>query len=65
MSEDLLTNETHFSGFKGTLKTATVDPVDGSEIENIQAGDVYYDDSRQDFHIYDGSNWYETHATAS
>lgn len=65
MSQDLLVNETHSTEIRGTLKTATTDPVDGDEIQNIAAGQCYYDDSRQDFHIYDGSNWYEVHATAS
>ena len=65
MSQDLLANETHFSDFKGILKTATIAPVDGDEIQNIESGDIYYNDNSQDIYFFDGSAWYGVHATAS
>ena len=65
MAEDLLTNDTHFSGFKGTLKTANKMPVDGDEIQNIEAGDMFYDNLKEIIYIYSGSAWYGAAATAS
>jgi len=65
MSQDLLTNETHFSEFRGTLKTATSAPVDGDEIQNIEAGDIYFNEFNQTIYFFDGSNWYGKSLTAS
>jgi len=65
MSQDLLINETHFSELRGTLKTATSHPVDGDEIENIQAGDMYFNDFNQTIYFYTGSAWYGKSAIAS
>ena len=65
MSQDLLTNETHSTDVRGTLKTFTKAPLDGSEIDNIQAGYMYYDNVKEIIYIYDGTAWYGTAATAS
>jgi hypothetical protein len=65
MSQDLLKNETHFSGFKGTLKTLTKVPVDGEDLVNIEAGEMYYDNQKEIIYIYDGSAWYGAKASAS
>lgn len=65
MSQDLLTNETHVTDFKGTLATARTAPVDGDEIDNIKEGSIYYNDATEDIYIFDGTNWYGAHATAS
>ena len=65
MSQDLLKNETKSSELRGTLKTATKVPIDGDEIQNIEAGDMYYNNVNEIIYIYDGSAWYGAASTAS
>ena len=65
MSQDLLTNETHFSELRGTLKVSTSAPVDGDEIQNIESGDIYFNDFNQTIYFYTGSAWYGKSLTAS
>ena len=65
MSEDLLRNETHATDLRGTLHLATKSPQDGDDIDNVQAGEMYYDNEKEIIRIYDGSAWYGTAATAS
>ncbi len=65
MSEDLLRNETHATGVVGTLHTQTKVPLDGEDIDNVTAGDMYYDSAKEIIYIYDGSAWYGAAATAS
>ena len=65
MSQDLLTNETHATEIRGTLHTQTKVPLNGEDIDNIIAGDIYYDNDKEIIYIYDGSAWYGAKATAS
>lgn len=65
MSEDLLRNETHATGVIGTLHMQRKAPVNGEDIDNVTAGDIYYDDAKEIIYIYDGSAWYGASATAS
>lgn len=58
MSRDLLKNATHVSDLKGTFRSGTTLPKDGDEIENLQAGDVFYDTTKNVFYGYDGTAWY-------
>lgn len=57
-TNDLLDNDTHVTDFQGTLKTVTKLPVDGDEIENIQAGDMCFDETKEVLYGFDGTSWY-------
>lgn len=65
MSQDLLTNETHSTDFRGTFKTLRRAPADGDELDNIKEGYMYYNDATEIIYIYDGSAWYGAASTAS
>ena len=62
MSDNLVDNDTHLSDLKGTIRSGTTLPKDGDEIENIQAGDMFYDTTKNVLYGYDGSKWYGTKA---
>ncbi|OGO14229.1 MAG: hypothetical protein A2Y53_03745 [Chloroflexi bacterium RBG_16_47_49] len=57
MSQDLFTNETHMSNRQGYLRTSDRFLVDGDEIQNIEAGQMYYNDVTDILYIYDGTAW--------
>jgi hypothetical protein len=60
MSDNLLDNETHTTDFHGTIKTVTKLPVNGDEIENVQEGDMVFDEVKEVLYGYSGSDWYGT-----
>ena len=58
MSQDLLETETHTTDYQGTLKFLSKIPVDGDEIQNIEAGQMFYNNVTNILHIFDGSVWF-------
>lgn len=58
MSDNLIENDSHISDFRGTLKTGTKLPVDGDEVENVQAGDMFFDEVKEVLYGFDGTEWY-------
>jgi len=60
MPDNLIDTETHVTDFRGTLKTVSKLPVDGDEVENVQAGDMVFDQTKEVLYGYDGTSWYGT-----
>ena len=60
MTRNLLDNDTHASDVKGTIKSGNTLPRDGDEIQNIEAGDMFFDFDKEIFYGYDGTAWYGT-----
>jgi len=58
MPDNLIDTDTHVTDFRGTLKTVTKLPVDGDEIENVQAGDMCFDETKEVLYGYSGTAWY-------
>jgi hypothetical protein len=58
MSQDLLSTETHATDYRGSLLTGTTNPADGDQIQNIEAGQMYYNTTSNILYIYDGSAWF-------
>ena len=58
MSEDLLSNETHATNYRGGLKMKAIPYVEGEEIENFEAGQMVFDDTKNILYIYDGTAWF-------
>ncbi len=58
MTRNLLDNDTHFAELKGSVRMGTTLPKDGDEIQNIEAGDIFFDSVKGVFYGYDGTVWY-------
>lgn len=58
MPDNLIETDTHTTDLHGTLKTGTKLPVDGDEIQNIEAGDMFFDESKEVLYGFDGTSWY-------
>jgi hypothetical protein len=65
MSDNLLENETHASKITGTIKTGTKLPVDGDELQNIEAGELFFDTEKEVLYIFDGTSWYGAKAVTT
>ena len=58
MPDNLVDTDSHITDFRGTIKTGTKLPVDGDEIENVEAGDMFFDESKEVLYGYSGTAWY-------
>ncbi len=58
MANDLVETDTHVSSLRGTIKTGTKLPVDGDEIQNVETGEIFFDETKEVFYGYDGTAWY-------